>query len=63
MINITEDNFSLKSIVFYNQCQLVGLSLVISLEAVSIILISPAQIHYYANFKSIVLFNKFYQKI
>lgn len=46
--------------IFHDKCQLIGLSLDPYLEGTFIILIDPAQTHFYANSESIILFNDFY---
>lgn len=58
-----KDNFIFKLSIFYNKYQLVALILDAYLENISIILIGQANTHFYSNWKFIVLFNDFCQKI
>lgn len=52
-------NFNFKLSIFYDKCQLVGLSSDAYLEGAFVILTGQAQTYFYANEDSIVLFEYF----
>lgn len=59
----TGDNFTFKLSVFYDKCQLVGLSSDTYLKGAFVMLTGQAQTHFYTNPESIMSFDDFWQKI
>lgn len=60
---IIKDNFIFKLDIFYDKCQFVGLFLDVYLKVISIMSTGLVQTYFYTSYKSIILFDQFYQEI